>query len=141
MSEIVRMHVEVEPEPLPARADGEGGDRRHLVPSIPVVNDGRLAAGRPRAPDGRNQLEARFVGKYEVGVQPGRALLGDDIAPPNDGAMRTPDATGHVGDAVTLIEERHGPASARLQRGLTAMWSHTAVVRPRAAVRFLYWAQ
>ena len=75
------------------------------------------------------------------GVQAGRALLGDDIAPPNDGAMRTPDATGHVGDAVTLIEERHGPASARLQRGLTAMWSHTAVVRPRAAVRFLYWAQ
>ena len=56
-------------------------------------------------------------------------------------AMRTPDATSDVGHAVTLIEEHHGPPSARLQSGLTAMWSHTAVVRPRAAVRYLYWAQ
>ena len=85
--------------------------------------------------------ELRRTAGHGLGLQPGRTLVGDDIAPPNDGAMRTPDATGDVGHPVTLIEERDGPPSARLQRGLTAMWSHTAVVRPRAAVRYLYWAQ
>jgi hypothetical protein len=69
MGEIVGMHVEREAQVLPARADGEGGDRRHLIAPIPVVNQRGLAARGPRAPYGRNQLEARFIGKYEVCVQ------------------------------------------------------------------------
>ena len=63
------MDVEVEPQVLPTRADGEGGDRRHFVAPVPVMNHGRLAARRPRAPHGGNQLEARFISKDEVRVQ------------------------------------------------------------------------
>jgi hypothetical protein len=59
------MHVEVEPEVLPARADGDGGDRRQLVAPVPVVNQGRVATGRLRAAHGGDQLEARFIGKHE----------------------------------------------------------------------------
>jgi len=38
-----------------------------------------------------------------------------------------------------LLKKRDGPPAARLELSLTAMWSHTAVVRRPMAVRYLYW--
>ena len=73
--EIVRMQVEIEPEVVAAGADGDRGNRRHAIPTGPMVHHWRLAAGGPRAAHGRGQLEAGFIGEHEMGIQPPRFFL------------------------------------------------------------------
>jgi len=52
------------------RADGDPRDRRDPIMTIPVVEDRGLSDRTPRLANGRNQEEARFVDKDEVGFQP-----------------------------------------------------------------------
>lgn len=69
MREVVGIQVEIEPEVLAARADGDGRNGRHAVAPVPVVKHRRLAPGRPGAAHRGDQLEAGFIGKCEVRVQ------------------------------------------------------------------------
>src|SRR5512139_3121628 len=52
------------------RADGDPGDRRDPIMTIPMVEDRGLSDRAPGLTNGRNQEEARFIDKNEVGCQP-----------------------------------------------------------------------
>lgn len=59
-----------EAEPSADWTHRNAGDDRDLVPLIPVTDDRRLAAGRPRLVDARDQQESRLVDEDEMGAQP-----------------------------------------------------------------------
>ncbi len=52
------------------RADGDAGDGRDAVVSIPMTYNRCLSHGAPRLADRRDQEEARFVDEDEMGCQP-----------------------------------------------------------------------
>lgn len=68
--DVHEVELVVEPEAPPAGADGEPGDHRNLVVSLPEAQEGRLPLGRPGLAHTRDQEEAGFVDEDEVGVQP-----------------------------------------------------------------------
>lgn len=69
MSDVLGIQMQIEAQSLPVGTDRHGGNGRDAVAPIPMSNHRRLAPWRPRAPDGRGQLEPGFIGKYEVRVQ------------------------------------------------------------------------
>jgi hypothetical protein len=68
--DIVFIEVTVQSTMKTLPADGDPGDRRDAIVAITMTQDGRLAHGAPRLPDRRDQEEARFVDKNEMGCQP-----------------------------------------------------------------------
>src|SRR5512139_1100690 len=52
------------------RADGDPRDRRDPIMAIPVVENRSLSDRTPGLTNGRDQEEARFVDKDEMGCQP-----------------------------------------------------------------------
>ena len=52
------------------RTDGNTRDRRDAIVTIPMKHDRCLSNGTPGLADRRNQEEARFVDKDEMGCQP-----------------------------------------------------------------------
>lgn len=52
------------------RADGDSGDGGDTIMTIPMMNNRGLAYRAPRLTNRRDQEEARFVNKDEVGRQP-----------------------------------------------------------------------
>jgi len=60
----------VQAETSPARAHRDAGDDRDSIAPLPVVEQGRLAPGRPGLAHARNQEEARLVDEDQVGTQP-----------------------------------------------------------------------
>ena len=70
MGEVApRIEMDVEPAAPPPGAHSHRRDRRDFVAAIPMPDDRRVAAGRPGAPDVRNQQEATFVEEHQMGVQ------------------------------------------------------------------------
>lgn len=69
-AEILAMQLEIESVVAAAGAQREPGDDRNAIMFLPVVQDRRLAPGRPGAAHGRDQEEARLVDENEVGTQP-----------------------------------------------------------------------
>jgi hypothetical protein len=53
------------------RTDGDAGDGRDAVVPIPMTQDRCLSHRAPGLTDRRDQEEARFVDKDEMGCQPG----------------------------------------------------------------------
>lgn len=68
--DVHRVQVTIEAETLSPRTHRDGRDRRNAVVAVDVSVDRRLAARAPGFLHGRDQQEARFVGKNEVGAQP-----------------------------------------------------------------------
>ena len=66
--QIVKLQLVVEPAATPPWTQGQARDHRYAIVVLPVAHDGRLAARRPGAPDGGDQLEARFVREDEARV-------------------------------------------------------------------------
>src|SRR2546425_8360464 len=64
-----RIEMDVEPAAPPPGTHRDGRDRRDFVAAIPMPDDRRVAAGRPGAPDVRNQQEATFVEEHQMGGQ------------------------------------------------------------------------
>lgn len=69
-ADVGAVEPEVESAPVPARTERQPGDHGHAVVALPVVEERRLPARRPRPPHRRDQEEARFVDEDEVGTQP-----------------------------------------------------------------------
>lgn len=127
-----------------AHAEGVLNDRRD--PGRGPEVRGEAPREGPAQEQARNGLplafgEFRGTSRDRFRRQSGGTVLGDGLAPAHDGTMRAADLPGDLGDAVASVEEGDGPPAARLQFSLTAMWSHTALVRHPMAVRYLYWAQ
>lgn len=70
LSDVLGVELKVKVEALAAWRNRDPGNGGNPVASIEVMNRGRAAHGRPGAGDRGCQLEARFVGKNEVGSQP-----------------------------------------------------------------------
>ena len=68
--DVLRVQPEVEPKPAALRADGKPADNRDPRMVVAMADDRRLTDRRPGAPNRRDQHEARFVDKDEVGTQP-----------------------------------------------------------------------
>ena len=68
--DVLGVQVKVEPQAATTRTDRHGRDGRDPIVAIAMPEDRRLAARSPGAAYGRDQEEARFVGKDEVGTQP-----------------------------------------------------------------------
>ena len=68
--DVLRMETPEESQPPAPRTDRDSGDDGDLVSAIPMPDDRRLAARRPRPPHGGNQEEARLVDEDEMGPQP-----------------------------------------------------------------------
>ena len=60
----------VEAQPPAHWTHRQAGDRRDFVPPITMADDRRLAPGRPRPVDARDQQEPRLVDEDEMGAQP-----------------------------------------------------------------------
>jgi len=69
--DIVRIELAVQRTMKALRTDGDAGDGRDAVVPIPMMQDGCLSHGAPGLTDRRDQEEARFVDKDEMGCQPG----------------------------------------------------------------------
>ena len=67
---ILRVKLVIQPQPFSSRADRNPGDRRDSIATVAMAQDGRLTAGCPGLAHCRDQEEARFVDKDEVGTQP-----------------------------------------------------------------------
>lgn len=67
---LVEEETPVEAEPPPPRTHRQAGDYRDFVPPIAMADDRRLAAGRPRLVDARDQQESRLIDEDEMGAQP-----------------------------------------------------------------------
>ncbi len=72
--EVVELQLVVEPTATAPRTQGEARDHGDTIVVLPVAEERRRPAGRPGAPHGGNQLEARFVREDEVRV-PAREVL------------------------------------------------------------------
>jgi len=68
--DIVLVQLAVQRTPEAPGADGDARDGRDAVVRIPVPHYRRLPHWAPRLPDRRDQKEARFVDKDDVGAQP-----------------------------------------------------------------------
>lgn len=68
--EVVLVESKVQPQPLAARTHRDGRDHRNLVPARAMAMQRCLPARGPGLDDGRDQEEARFVSKDDVGIQP-----------------------------------------------------------------------
>lgn len=69
LPDVLLIELEVEVEALANRGNRDAGDRRDPVAAVEVVDRGCLANGRPGLGHRGRQLEARFVGKDEMGAQ------------------------------------------------------------------------
>ena len=67
---LVEEAAPVEPKPPAPRTHRQAGDHRDFVPPIAMPDDRRLAAGRPRLVDARDQQEPRLIDEDEMGAQP-----------------------------------------------------------------------
>lgn len=67
---LVEEGTPVEAEPPAHRTHRQAGDHRDFVPPIAMADDRRLAAGRPRLVDARDQQEPRLIDEDEMGAQP-----------------------------------------------------------------------
>jgi len=70
LADVVMMPLIVEAESAALGADGDPGDNRDPIMTLPVPQKRRLPARRPGARDCRRQLEARLVDEDEIGPQP-----------------------------------------------------------------------
>ncbi len=70
MPDVMRMTLEVEPDPLAPRRHRDPGDDRDSISAIAVPHDGCVAARCPRFSQRWNQEEARFIDEDEIGAQP-----------------------------------------------------------------------
>ena len=68
-TDVYPMEVKVEGDPMALGTDRQGGNQRHLAMLIAVSGDRGLSPGRPRAANGSDQQEARFVKEDKVGAQ------------------------------------------------------------------------
>ena len=68
--EIVLIELAVQRTMETLRTDGDARDSRDAVVTIPMTQDRRLSHRAPRLTDRRDQEEARFVDKDEMGCQP-----------------------------------------------------------------------
>jgi len=68
--DVLRVQPEVESEPPAFRTDRQTTDDRDPGVVVVVADNRGLTDQRPGTPDGRNQHEARFVGKDDVRTQP-----------------------------------------------------------------------
>lgn len=68
--DVVGVEVAVQDTMASPGTDGDAGDRGDPVVTQAVADHGRLADGAPGLVDRRNQEEAGFVDKDEVGCQP-----------------------------------------------------------------------
>ena len=64
-SDVVGIHGPVEAESASPGSHGEGADRGEPVATVPLTEDGRLAAGRPGAADHRLEHETALVKKND----------------------------------------------------------------------------
>jgi hypothetical protein len=60
-TDVVIMHLKVQPQSMPKGSHGDGRDDRETVVPIPTVLDWRLAFGCPSAADHRLEHKAAFV--------------------------------------------------------------------------------
>ena len=67
---IILVELAVESTMEPFRADGNTGDSRDPVMTVPMKHDRCLSHRTPGLTDRRDQEEARFVDKDEMGFQP-----------------------------------------------------------------------
>jgi hypothetical protein len=72
---LVGMQVQIESDAAALGTDGDGRNRRDLIPLVAVPDDRRVAPGRPRPPDVGDQQESAFVGEGQVGLQVLRVFL------------------------------------------------------------------
>lgn len=70
LPDVLGVELEVKVQTLAAGRHRDARDDGDPIPTVEVMHRGRLPHGCPGAGDGRGQLEARFVGKDEVGTQP-----------------------------------------------------------------------
>ena len=68
--DVLGMQVVVEPKAATARTDRHSGNGRDPIMTVTMPKNRRPASGGPGAAHARNQEEARFIDKDEVGTQP-----------------------------------------------------------------------
>jgi hypothetical protein len=75
LADVVCVKGKVQIESFPNRAHRDARDRRDPIPAIEAEDGRRDPTRGPRSENRRSQLEARLIGKDEVGAQPTGVFL------------------------------------------------------------------